>query len=85
MLYLSAVFAILLIIGLSLVAEKPENTQKIGEDKEKLSKTFYFLWSELFQSRDFWFLFMTRYAYMVIIGGILTHWKTVSLSLNGDD
>ena len=61
MLYLAAVYTTMIVLGLYLVKEKPKNEEHhMPEDQEKLSKTFHFLWYELFQSRDFWFLFMTR-------------------------
>ena len=60
-LYLTALYTALIVIGFSLVADNSKNAKTNSEDQNKLSKTFNFLWSELLPSRNFWLLFLTRY------------------------
>ena len=61
MFYLAAVYAALILIGLLMITEKPKTKD---DEKPKLSskliKTFQFLCTKILNTRDFWFLFLSR-------------------------
>ena len=63
MFYLAAVYAALILIGLLMITENPKIKD---EEKPKLSskliKTFQFLCTKILNTRDFWFLFLSRYS-----------------------
>ena len=61
MFYLAAVYAALILIGFLMITEKPKTKD---DEKPKLSskliKTFQFLCTKILNTRDFWFLFLSR-------------------------
>ena len=78
MLHLSALYAGLIGIGLLMITEKPRFKD---DDKPKLSskliKTFQFLYSNILNTRDFWFLFLSRSAYKAILLCCVTLYQAV--------
>ena len=61
MLYLAAVYAALIVTGLLMITEKPK-TKDYENPKlaSKFIKTLQFLCTKILNTRNFWFLFLSR-------------------------
>ena len=61
MLYLAAVYTVLIVIGLLMITEKPKtNDDKQPSLSSKFIKNFQFLYTKILNTRDFWLLFLSR-------------------------
>ena len=61
MLYLAAVYTVLIVIGLLMITENPKtNDDEQPSISSKFIKTFQFLSTKILNTWDFWFLFLSR-------------------------
>lgn len=87
-LYLSAVYGVILILGLFLAVGPPEEiseqTPKVNRSS-KVKEAVRYLVKKTFTRKDFYLLFLSRLFPLVVVGGLLGHWKTLSLTVTDDD
>lgn len=81
--YMCIVYCCLLAVGFMLCVEKDDSPKSTG--LSHIRDSIGYLWKDAMKQRSFYLLFLTRLTAMVIIGGILAHWKTFSLELSSDD
>jgi len=84
LLYMTGMYSCMLAIGFLLCVEKKgdsDNSSGLAQIRDCLS----YLYKRGIRQSSFYLLFITRMTAMVVIGGVLAHWKTFSLQLNSDD
>ena len=85
LLYMSAIYAVILSIGAVLVVEKDPGKVEMVDLKRKLSESFSFLYQQTFTRLDFYLLWLTRLLFLTIDAGALAHWKTFSFTQSDND
>ena len=86
LLYMSGMYTLLFVIGVSLAAEKP--SLKKAEDigiRQRLANALKYFKEETLTRRDFYLLWIARFFYLTIAASTLSHWKTFSYTESGDD
>jgi len=84
LLYMSGIYASLLAIGFFLCVEK-KSTSNSSKGFAQIRECLVYLYKHGLTHYSFHLLFTTRMLSMVIIGGIIAHWKTFSLEISSDD
>ena len=90
LLYMAAIYAVISIIGVSVVVGKPEE-ENMGRKSEQSSlkqrliaaKNYFF--SEAARNTDFYLLWLTRFLYLTVGAAVNVHWKTFSFTQSDDD
>ena len=86
LLYLAAVYLIVLSVGVILTKEKPSHRSKDSPElKERVTNALGYLVSDVLRSKDFWLLWASRYFLLICGAGIISHWKTFSFTQNKND
>jgi len=87
LIYLGCIYAVLFVVGILLTVEKPRDTKEDADLKlsERLREAFAYLFHQTFTRLDFYLLWLTRFLFLVVGAGILTHWKTFSFTQSSDD
>ena len=86
LLYMSAIYTVVFIVGVCLAAEKP--AEKDAEDvilKQRLLNALKYFKEETLTRRDFYLLWVARFFYLTIAASTLSHWKTFSYTKSADD
>ncbi|XP_023347667.1 uncharacterized protein LOC111716443 isoform X2 [Eurytemora carolleeae] len=90
LLYLAGMYAILLILGILLCTEYIEPKIESKERKSVLLKTRIvesgrYVFQVGLKTKEIYLLAFCRFALLTVGGGLLAHWKGLSLRLNSDD
>lgn len=89
MLYMSAIYGSLFLIGLMITTEAPMDTSRKSEEKkmltERLQSAWFFMYKDAFRSLDFFLLWLARFLYLIVGSGILSHWKTFAFTQSSND
>ena len=86
LLYMSAIYTAVFIIGVCLAVERP--SEKKNEDielKQRLFNAMKYFKEETLTRRDFYLLWVARFFYLMIAASTLSHWKTFSYTKSADD
>ena len=89
MLYLSAIYGVIFVLGLMVIVEAPSGMKDEETEKPKLMMRLKSAWMYMYKvaCRDynFYLLWMGRYLYLTIDAGVLSHWKTYSFTQSSND
>ena len=85
MLYMSAIYAIILSIGMVLLVQKDPGKKESVDVKQKLSESLSYLYHQTFPRLDFYLLWLTRFLFLTVGAGAMAHWKTFSFSHSDND
>ena len=86
LLYLTAIYSGMLVLGCIVCVEKEApSTRNRKQDLERLKNSLKYLVRTGLKSRDFYALWITRYAMLSVSAGVLVHWKTFSFEVSSDD
>ena len=85
LLYMAAMYAIMLSIGVVLLVEKDPGKNEVVDVKKKLSESWSYLYHETFPRLDFYLLWLTRFLFLTVGAGALAHWKTFSFTQSDND
>ena len=85
LLYMAAIYTIILSIGAMLLVEKDQGKSETVDLKKKLSESLSYLYHETFPRLDFYLLWFTRFLFLTIGAGALAHWKTFSFTQSDND
>ena len=89
MLYMSAIYGSLFLIGLMITTEAPMDTCRKSTEKkmltERLQSAWFFMYKDAFRSLDFYLLWLARFLYLIVGSGILSHWKTFAFTQSSND
>ena len=86
LLYLAAIYLVLLSIGILMTREKPSVAEKKNPPlKERVRAALGYLVSDVLGRKDFWLLWASRYCLLICGAGIISHWKTFSFTQNKND
>ena len=84
MLYMSAIYGSLFLIGLMITTEAPMDTCRKSTEKktltERLQSAWFFMYKDALRSLDFHLLWLARFLYLTVGSGILAHWKTFAFT-----
>ena len=82
---MSAIYAIILSIGVVLLLQKDPGKKESVDVKQKLSESLSYLYHQTFPRLDFYLLWLTRFLFLTVGAGAMAHWKTFSFSHSDDD
>ena len=85
LLYMAALYAIILSIGALLLVEKDPVKNEIVDVKKKVSESLSYLYHQTFPRLDFYLLWLTRFLFLTVGAGAMAHWKTFSFSHSDND
>ena len=85
LLYMSALYTVLLSIGVMLLVEKDQGKTETVDLKKKLTESLSYLYHETFPRLDFYLLWFTRFLFLTVDAGALAHWKTFSFTQSAND
>ena len=86
LLYLTAIYTSLLVIGFILCNEKESASSKGGKQSiDNLKASFSYLVKVGLKSFNFYVLFFTRYCSLTVATGVVIHWKTLGLEVSSND
>ena len=90
LLYMAAIYAVISIIGVSVVVGPPEEENKGRKSeqsslKQRLIAAQNYFFSEAARNTDFYLLWLARFLYLIVGAGVLAHWKTFSFTQSDDD
>ena len=89
LLYLSAIFGSIFMVGIYLVVEDPKTSAKKDDEQQKLlqrlKSAWIYIYKDVSRKLDFYLLWLTRFLYLFVCAGILAHWKTFSFTQSDND
>ena len=85
LLYMAALYAVILSIGALLLVEKDPVKNEIVDVKKKVSESLSYLYHQTFPRLDFYLLWLTRFLFLTVGAGALAHWKTFSFTRSDND
>ena len=89
LLYLSAIFGSIFIVGIYLVVEDSKTNAKKEDEQPKLlprlKSAWIYIYKDVSRKLDFYLLWLTRFLYLFVGAGILAHWKTFSFTQSDND
>ena len=87
MLYMSAIYGGLFVIGLIITTEAPKDDRKqnSGTISERLQSAWLFMYKDASRSLDFHLLWLARFLYLTVGAGVLAHWKTFAFTQSSND
>ena len=88
MLYMSAIYGALFLIGLLITTEAPKDDTSQSTEKtliERLQSAWLFMYKEASRSLDFHLLWLARFLYLTVGAGMLAHWKTFAFTQSSND
>ena len=90
LLYMAAIYAVISIIGVSVMVGPPEEENKGRKTeqsslKQRLIAAENYFFSEAARNTDFYLLWLARFLYLTVGAGVLAHWKTFSFTQSDDD
>ena len=85
LLYMAAMYAVILSIGVVLLVEKDPGKNESVDLKKKLSESLSYLLHETFTRLDFYLLWLTRFLFLTVGAGALAHWKTFAFTQSDND
>lgn len=87
MLYMSAIYGGLFVIGLIITTEAPKDDRKqnSGTLRERLLSAWLFMYKDASRSLDFHLLWLARFLYLTVGAGVLAHWKTFAFTQSSND
>ena len=89
LLYLSAIFGSIFMVGIYLVVEDPKTNAKKEDEQQKLfprlKSAWIYIYKDVSRKLDFYLLWLTRFSYLFVCAGILAHWKTFSFTQSDND
>ena len=88
MLYMSAIYGALLVIGLLITTEAPKDDRSQSTEKklgERLKSAWLFIYKDASRSLDFHLLWLARFLYLTVGAGMLAHWKTFAFTQSSND
>lgn len=88
MLYMSAIYGALFVIGLLITTEAPKDDTSQSAAMtltERLQSAWLFMYKEASRSLDFHLLWLARFLYLTVGAGMLAHWKTFAFTQSSND
>ena len=85
LLYMAAMYAVILSIGVVLLVEKGPGKTESVDLKKKLSESLSYLYHQTFTRLDFYLLWLTRFLFYTVAAGAMAHWKTFAFTQSDDD
>ena len=85
LLYMAAIYALLLSIGVVLLVENGPGKKEPVDVKKKLSGSWDYLCHQTFPRLDFYLLWLTRFLFYTVVAGASAHWKTFSFTHSDND
>ena len=90
LLYMATIYAVISIIGVSVVVGQPEEENKGRKSeqsslKQRLIAAENYFFSEAARNTDFYLLWLARFLYLTVGAGVLAHWKTFSFTQSDND
>ena len=77
MLFMAACYAVVFILGVIMLVEKPQQEEREKTDlKKRLSESWSYFYKETLTRRDFYLLWFARFLLLLLNSGVISYWKT---------